>query len=122
MHYIKDGPFEGHKKITDQTIGEVLADFAGAYQPIGELSLKTNAEIRTLNKGVDILEAGPEDGYFFIEQDDVFKMLQNVTTTMIRNSTLARAAPYVEDLFLAALTEKPETKGAVTPIREAVGD
>ena len=117
MHYIQDGPFEGHKKVEDQTIGQVLADFAGMYQPIDGLKLST-AEIRKLNKAIDALESGPEDGCFAIEDED-FNVLKKVTVALIESSSLARAAPYVEDLLVAAPTSKPEAPDNVTPIGQA---
>ena len=65
MHYLRDGPFEGHRGPGEETIGETLAGLAGQYVPIQGLTLKT-AEIRRLNRAIDVLEAEAEDGYFAI--------------------------------------------------------
>jgi hypothetical protein len=119
VHYIPEGQFTGHKIITDKTIGEMISDFAGIYQPIEGLKLST-AEIRKLNKAIDVLEAGPERGYFAIEDED-FGILQRVTVALIESSSLARAAPYVEDIFLKALTSKPRALDNITDIGEAAG-
>ena len=119
MHYILEGPFTGHKIITDKAIGEMISDFAGIYQPIEGLKL-TTAEIRKLNKAIDVLEAGSERGYYAIEDED-FGILQRVTVSLIESSSLARAAPYVEDIFSNSLTTRPLALDNVTSIGHAGG-
>jgi hypothetical protein len=109
MHYLQDGPFEGPKKLgavnSPQNIGVMFANLAGEYQPIPTLSLKT-AEIRKLNKALDVLEAGPEGGYFALEDED-FKVLEQVLISFAENSNMARSAPYIEDILNGAAIEKP---------------
>ena len=105
MHYIKDGPFQGGN-IDGETVGVTLNNIARLYRPIEGLALSVD-EIRTLNKGRDILEAGPIDGYFVIEQDEVFKMLKRVVPMVAASSVFALAAPSLEDIFNHAATETP---------------
>ena len=119
MHYLKDGPFDGHRGQGEETIGETLAGLAGQYVPVQGLTLKT-AEIRKLNKAIDVLEADPEDGYFAIEDED-FKVLKQVAVTLAENSSLARSAPIIEDILNGAVTEKPE-RSKIAQLREATGD
>ena len=124
MHYLKDGPFRGHVE-TDETgsIGDVLANLAGMYQPIRELTLKT-AEIRKLNKAIDVLEAGSENGHFALEDED-FKVLKRVVVTLAENSSMARSAPIIEDILNDAVTERPVLPGAegvAVGLREVTGD
>ena len=108
MHYMQDGPFEGPVKADDDTIVKVLINLAGMYQPIQGLTLKM-ADIRRLNRAIDILEGDPDDdGYFALEDED-FKVLKLVTITLAENSSLARSAPAVEDALDSAPTEKPES-------------
>ena len=64
VHYLKDGTFKDHRKNAEpKTIGETLSQLAGNYVPVQGLNLKT-AEIRKLNKAIDVLEGGSKDGYF----------------------------------------------------------
>jgi hypothetical protein len=113
MHYLKDGPFKGHIKDDDpMTIGVRFAKLAGMYEPFPRLTLKT-ADIRKLNKAIDILEAGPDGGYFAFEEAD-FEVLEQVLNIFANASNLARSAPYVEDLLNAVGTEKPD-EPAVPP-------
>jgi hypothetical protein len=119
MHYLKDGPFDDHRKGVDpKTIGEILAELAGNYIPIQGMALKT-AEIRKLNKAIDVLETGPEDGYFALEDED-FKVLKEVAVTLAEATNMARSAPVIEDALNEATTEKVESN--VVNIKEASGD
>ena len=119
MHYLKDGPFEGHRDQGEGTIGETLAGLAGQYVPIQGRTLKT-AEIRKLNRAIDVLEAAPAEGYFAIEDED-FKVLVQVAVTLAENSSLARSAPVIEDILKSAVTEQPDGSN-VSRLREATGD
>ena len=119
MHYLKDGPFEGYRGQGDKTIGETLAGLSGQYVPIQGLTLKT-AEIRKLNRAIDVLESDPEDGYFAIEDED-FKVLKQVAVTLAENSSLARSAPVIEDILNTAVTEKP-VMGDLLDLQRATGD
>ena len=84
MHYIQDGPFEELETFVDTTIGEMVNVVAGLYQPVEGLKLVTS-EIRQLNFARDVLDAGPEDGYFAFE-DAPFKVLGRVVVAMAENS------------------------------------
>ena len=120
MHYLQEGPFQGHiERDEPEGIGETFAKLAGMYQPIQGLTLKT-AEIRKLNKAIDVLEAEPEGGYFALEDED-FKVLGKVLIAFAESSNLARSAPFIEDILEAVLTEKPSAS-KVTDIKEAAGD
>lgn len=106
MRYLEDGPFQGHKTIDEEkTIGEVFAEVASSYVPIEGMVLKT-AEIRKLNKSIDVFEAGPEDGYFALEDED-FNVLKRVLVTLVESTNLARSAPDIEDILNGAMAEKP---------------
>ena len=119
MHYLKDGRFQGHRGQDDNSIGDTLAGLAGQYVPIQGLTLKT-AEIRKLNKAIDVLEADAEDGYFAIEDED-FRVLKRVAVSLAENSSLARSAPIIEDILNGASTEEPE-RSKMSQLREATGD
>jgi hypothetical protein len=119
VHYLQDGPFQGHDKKADpQMVGVTLASLVGKYIPIPNMTLKT-AEIRKLNKAIDILEAEPDDGWFAFEDED-FKVLQRVAVGLIEATNMARSAPMIEDLLNEATTEKPESN--VVDIKKAAGE
>jgi hypothetical protein len=105
VHYLKDGPFEGPVGDKEETIGVSFAKLAGRYGPLPGLTLKT-AGLRNLNKAIDILEAGPKDGYFAFEDAD-FSTLKEVLVTLAENSNFARSAPYISDVLNSASTENP---------------
>jgi hypothetical protein len=114
MHYLKDGLFEGHIKTDEpETIGVRFARLAGMYQPVEGMSLKT-AEIRKLNKAIDVLEAGPADGYYAFEEAD-FETLKRVLVIFAEISNHARSAPYIEDLLNAVTTELPVSTDSLDP-------
>lgn len=118
MHYLKDGQFKDHRKgVESKTIGEILAELAGSYVPIQGMTLKT-AEIRKLNKAIDVLEAGPTAGYFALEDED-FNILKEVIVTLAENTNLARSAPVIEDALNGATIEKPVDN--IVDIKEASG-
>lgn len=118
MRYLKEGPFNDHRKGADpKTIGEILVELAGNYIPIQGMALKT-AEIRKLNKTIDVLEGGTESGYYAFEDED-FKVLKQVVITMAESTNMARSAPEIEDALNGATTEKPESN--VVDIKEASG-
>jgi hypothetical protein len=116
VHYLKDGPFNGHRKdVEPKSIGEALIELAGNYIPIQGMTLKT-AEIRKLNKAIDVLEAGPEDGFFALEDED-FKVLKQVSVALAEVSNMARSAPVIEDALNGVATEKLESN--IMNIKEA---
>jgi hypothetical protein len=119
VHYLKDGQFKDHRKGAEsKTIGEILAELAGNYVPIQGMALKT-AEIRKLNKAIDVLEAGPVGGYFALEDED-FNILKEVIVTLAENTNLARSAPVIEDALNGATIEKPVDN--IVDIKEASGE
>lgn len=81
-------------------VSNVLLTIANAYQPSQEFTLNI-AEIRKLNKAVEVLEAAPfEDDNKFWFEDDHFAVLQKVVLSLVpRIPNLARSAGEVEDLF-----------------------
>ncbi len=101
MRYLIDGPFEGHLAGEGQTISATFAGLAGSYVPIRGLTLKT-ADIRKLNRAIDILEAGPDKSGVLALEDEDFQVLRQVVIALAENSNMARSAPIVEDILNAA--------------------
>lgn len=107
MRYIKDGPFKFRRENeSTQTVGEMLAGFAGGYVPIPALQLTTK-EIRILNDAEDSL-GKPEDGWLALE-DAQFDTALRVIPKMVESTNKATSAPLVEDILNEAVTEKPES-------------
>ena len=66
----------------------------------------TNAEWRMFNKAEPILSAGPEDGYFAIEDAD-FEVVRKIVAA-VSPRLLKRSSPHLEDLLNSASSKKSE--------------
>lgn len=98
--------YKGAVMFTDEAgevpakVSDVLLTVANGYQPSADLLLNI-ADIRKLNKAVEVLEQPPfaEDNKFWFE-DSHFEVLQRVVLSLApRLPALARSAGEIEDLF-----------------------
>ena len=112
MHYLKkDETFKDHLG-RDASLVTVVKLFAGQYAPVEGFKLG-EPELRLLNKGLDVLEAEPNEGDYYGLEDEPFKVVKKTASAMMLNLTVdnvsfARDQPTVMDLLAAAPTEKPE--------------
>lgn len=122
VHYLEEQDFTNHLG-NEEDAAAAIRRFAESYTPSDTFKLVT-AEGRKLNKALAILEGEPdEDGLYALEDED-FKVLQKTTIVMMENLTangvsFLRSAPFIEDIFNACPTVKPEAPSNVTPISEA---
>ena len=99
-----NGSGEAH----DMSLPEVLRLFS-AYEPFPNKFALTHAQIRHLNKGLERLEAEPEDGYYVLDGEEVavFRLLleQWAPLALLKH---VRNVPVFLDLLGAAPEKKPE--------------
>lgn len=80
-------------------ISDVLLVVVNTYQPDRDFAL-TIAEIRKLNKAVEVLEQPPDEDDEFRFEDDHFLVLKKVVLALApRLPLLARSSGVLEDLF-----------------------
>ena len=117
MRYIKDGPFKyrGQPGESLETVGKMLAGFAGGYLPLPNASpplVLTNKEIRTLNDAEDALGKDPVDGFLVLEDAQVEIILKAIPK-MVEHTNRATSAPAILDIIEGADTELPDTDKVV---------
>ena len=134
MRYLADRPFvaangksftitnvKGTDRIASEaTVGELLHWLLNSYQPQVLLNLGQpplgNADLRSLNRAIDILEGEPQeiDGYYRFEDQD-FAVVKKVVIAMAPVLT-PRNSPILEDL----LDEAPKTLIRPLPLSPTV--
>lgn len=108
MRYIKDQVFKDYRKgVSDKSFGEAIAIIMGDYVPVSDMVLPVS-DIRSMNRAIDIFEAGPDsDGFFGLEDAD-FQLVKKIVVKLAEHSLLARSTPFIQDVLNEAITAKVE--------------
>ena len=114
MRYLSTEELKLPKPLGDdkvKSLPDILKVLGDLYQPTTKFSLVMK-QLRSLNKGLDVLERKPTDGYFVLDNEEVevFKLLidQYAPTVLVN----ARNAPAILDALMACPDHQPEKAGA----------
>lgn len=87
------------------TTGDVLAFIADQYVPQQGFQL-TLAEIRKLNKAIDVLYTVPVDGVYRLEDEDFAVLSRTAQHMVLLMGIWSRSAPEIEDIIESATTKE----------------
>ena len=103
---------KGTEDVQDMSLPEVLR-LCARYEPVPGKFALTQAQLRSLNKGLDVIEGEPDDGYYLLDNDEIatFKVLLDQWAPLAFVSH-TRNIPNLIDALTAAPEKKPEKAGA----------
>jgi hypothetical protein len=90
----------------EASVGEMLFWLLGAYTPQIVHPPLVVADLRKLNRLLDLFERAPEEGYYAIEDSDIEILLRVAPQMASRISP--RNAPLIEDVIREMSKEKPK--------------
>ena len=117
MKFIKQEVFLNHRgqaqTMDDDTgrkawNGEILALIADKYKPQEGLLLETVGEIRKLQRGINVLEEKPVDGFYILDDEDYDLIKVVVLFMVLRMPLLVMSAPSIEDIFEGVTSRLPK--------------